>query len=326
MARAIWSGAISFGLVTVPVKLYSATSSHRISFNQFEEGTGARIRYQRVSEDSGEEVPYDRIVKGHEVSKGRYVIVTPEELEAIEPGRSRTIDIEQFVDLDAIDPIVWDSTYFLGPDGETAAKPYALLREAMERTGRVAIGRFVMRTKQYLATIRPLGDVLAIETMHFADEIRSPGEVDALPGGTELSDRELATAEQLIDALTGDWDHAAYRDTYRDRVQELIDKKLAGEEVVLEREEPMAQVTDLMEALRASVAASKRRAHGAGDAGGGADGAEGSQAGETAAAAGDLRALTKEELYERAAQADIRGRSKMSKDELVEALAGRRAG
>ena len=269
------------------------------------------------------------------MDKGRFVIVTPEELEAIEPGRSRTIDIEDFVELDAIDPIVWNDTYYLAPDGEAAAKPHALLREAMLRTGRVAIGRFVMRTKQYLATIRPLGDaadtsedkdgmggLLAFETMYFADEVRGADDIEDPPAQVELSGRELATAEQLIDALTADWDHAAYRDTYRDRVAELIKKKGAGEQIVIEAEEPAAEVTDLMEALRASVEASKQRRRG------GEDAPKPDAGHGTGAAADDATALTeltKEQLYDRATRAGVSGRSKMSKEELVEALQGRRA-
>jgi DNA end-binding protein Ku len=302
MPRAIWSGAISFGLVTVPVKLYSATEQKDVRFHQFQEGTGQRIRYKRVAEDSGEEVEYADIVKGYEIDKGRYVIVTPDELEAVEPTKSRTIDIEDFVDLDAIDPVYWEKTYYLGPAEDVGAeKPYALLHHAMRTTSKVAIARFVMRTKQYLATIRPLGDILAVETMYFPDEIRDPADVDNLPDKLEVGDRELAMAEQLVDSLASDWEPSRYRDTYRERILDLIERKAEGEEVVVEPQEEAPQVADLMEALRASVEASRqcRRGHGAQD---------------------DYEQVPKKELEQRAAEAGIEGRSKMTRKELIEAL------
>jgi DNA end-binding protein Ku len=307
MARSIWTGAISFGLVTIPVKLYSATSSHTIGFNQFQKGSGERIRYKRVAESTGEEVDYNDIVKGHEVDDGTFVIVTPEELESVEPTKSRRIEISDFVDLDDIDPIFWNKTYYLGPAGDTGAeKPYALLLEAMTQTGKVGIGRFVMRDKEYLVTIRPTakGDMLALETMYFADEIRGAGDVDNVPVDEEVSPKELTMATQLIDALAGPWDPSQYADTYRERVKELIAAKAKGKDIVVSEHEETPQVADLMEALRASVEASKK--------GGGGTSA--------AAAGGDLAALSRDELYERASDADIPGRSKMSKDELVQAL------
>jgi DNA end-binding protein Ku len=310
MARPIWSGAISFGLVTVPVKLFSATSSQTVRFNQFQEGTGERIRYKRVAESSGEEVAYSDIVKGYEVEDDRYVLVTQEELESVEPGRSRTIEIEDFVDLDAIDPITWDKTYYLAPREDAGAeKPYALLRTAMASTKRVGIARFVMRGKQYLATIRPLGDALALETMWFADEIRGLDEIDNLPVDAEPSERELSTAEQLVESLTVDWEHDRYRDTYRERVLELIKRKAEGERIVVEEEEAPPEVADLMAALERSVeqTAGRRKRTERRDGGDG------------------LADLSKDELYERASEAGIPGRSKMSKDELVTALRDRQA-
>ena len=310
MARAIWTGSISFGLVTVPVKLYSATDSHKVSFHQFERGTGERVRYRRVAEQSGEEVDYDDIVKGAEVEKGRHVIVTPEELEAIEPGKSRTIDIEDFVDLDAIDPISWNKTYYLGPDGEAAARPYRLLLEAMRATNKVAIARFVMRSKQYLATIRPIGDLLGIETMFFADEIRSADAVEDVPVEVDVDDRQLGIAEQLISSMATTWDPTRYRDTYHERVLDLIERKAQGEDVVVTPEEAETpQVADLMDALQASVDAARERRK------------SGAKAMSTdGRAASDLTSMTKDELYERASEADVAGRSKMNKDELVDAL------
>ena len=306
MPRAIWSGAISFGLVTIPVKLFTATSSHSIDFNQFEKGSGERIRYKRVAENSGKEVEYSDIVKGHEVEDGKYVIVTPEELASVEPTKSRTIDIEDFVDLDDIDPIYWNNTYYLGPSENVGAeKPYALLLKAMKESKKVAIARYVMRDKQYLATIRPVGNLLAISTMYFADEVRAEDEVPNTPVKETITDKELAIAEQLVDSLSSKWDPAKYEDTYRDRVMDLIKAKAKGEDVVVEEQEEAPKVADLMEALRASVEASKKRASG-GPVGG--------------KSAGDLDDLSKDELYERAGEADIPGRSKMSKDELIKAL------
>ena len=308
MARAMWSGAISFGLVTIPVKLFSATSSHSVDFNQFEKDTGERIRYKRVAEKSGKEVEYADIVKGHEVEDGRYVIVTPEELAAVEPTKSRTIDIEDFVDLDDIDPIYWNNTYYLAPAGDVGAeKPYTLLLQAMKQSKKVAIARFVMREKQYLATIRPIGDLLGLSTMYFADEVRGADDVANVPQDVKVNDREIAMAEQLIDSLSSEWEPDKYHDTYQERVLELIERKAKGEDIVIEEEESTPEVIDLMEALRASVAASKGRK---GDSGGSPRKGSGD----------DLEDLSKDELYDRAGKADISGRSKMSKDELIEAL------
>jgi DNA end-binding protein Ku len=308
MARAIWTGTISFGLVTVPVRLYSATESQTVSFSQFQKGTGERIRYKRLAEGTGEEVDYADIVKGAEIDDGRYVIVTPEELEAIEPGRSRTIEIEDFVNLDQIDPISWDKTYYLGPAEDAGAeKPYGLLLRAMQSTRKVGIARFVMRGKQYLATIRPIGEILGLETMWFADEIRGADDIENLPVDVNVSDRQLGIAEQLIDSLATDWDPARYTDTYRERVLALIERKARGEDVVVEEPEQAPEVTDLMEALRASVEASKQRRKGGARA-------------MRASAGDDLESLSKEELYERATEAEVEGRSRMKKDELVEAL------
>ena len=257
MPRSIWTGAISFGLVNVPVKLYSATEDKDIHFNQFQKDTGERIRYKRVAEGTGEEVEYEDIVKGYEKSKGRFVIVTPEELESVEPGKGRTIEIEDFVGLDELDPIYFEKTYYLAPqEGAGADKAYALLREAMEKANKVAIGRFVMRTKQYLTALRPSGNLLLLETMFFPDEIRSTKELEDMAKGAKVSDRELKVAEQLIDSLTTEWDPERYHDTYRERVLDLIEQKAKGEEVVVEKSEaPESNVVDLLAALEASLAA-----------------------------------------------------------------------
>jgi DNA end-binding protein Ku len=254
MARAIWTGAISFGLVTVPVRLYTAVSSHKPVFHQFKRGTDQRIRNRRVTEDTGEAVEFDNIVKGADVGDGRHIIVTPEELEAIEPGRSRALDIEDFVDLADIDPVVWDTTYYLGPDGDAAETPYELLRRAMVRTGKVAIGRFVMRDKQYLATIRPIGALLGLSTMHFADEVRGADAVDRAPVEREPDALHLEIAQQLVQYMSTSWDHTRYRDTYHERVNELIARKARGDAVVAERAaEPSEKVSSLLEALRRSI-------------------------------------------------------------------------
>ena len=218
MPRAIWTGSLSFGLVNVPVGLFSATDDKAIHFNQFQAGTADRIRQKRVNERTGEEVEYAEVVKGYDLGGGEYVIVTPEELESVEPGRSRTIEITDFVDLEAIDPIYYKSTYYLGPQGEQAARPYALLREAMAQSNKVAVASLVFRTKEHLVTIRPTQTVLALETMYFADEIRDP--LTELPGVTDdvdFSDRELTTAKLLIDSMVSAWDPELYEDEYRKR-------------------------------------------------------------------------------------------------------------
>lgn len=316
MARAIWSGAVSFGLVTVPVKLYSAIESHTVHFHQLDRDTGKRVRQRRVLEGTDKEVAYEDLVKGYEVEKGKMVVVTPEELEGVEPGRSRTIDLLDFVDIDDVDPIAWDRTYYLGPQEDVGAeKPYELLRKAMQSTGRVGIGQFVMRGKQYLCTIRPLDDVLALETMYFADEVRSTDEVENKPSGVRVSERELGMAEQLIESLTVDWEPEKYRDTYHERVMELIQAKAQGKEVVYEEQQGAPQVTDLLAALKASVEATKK---------GRVRGADAMRAATDGHGDTDLTGLSKAELAERAKEADISGRSSMTKDELVEAL--RKAG
>jgi DNA end-binding protein Ku len=259
LARAIWSGAISFGLVAVPVKLHPATEQKDIRFHQFKEGTKQRIRNKRVSEDTGREVDYEDIVKGYEVDKGKFVIVTPEELEAVAPEKSRTIEIEDFVPLEEIDPIYFEKTYYLAPEGEAGAKKaYALLLESMKKEGQVAIGRFVMRTKEYLAAIRPMDGILALETMYFPDEIRQASEVENVPVRAKANDRELKMARQLIGSLATTWDPKRYHDEYRERVLKLIRDKAKGKEVVLQEAPEPSRVADLMEALRQSIEATKK--------------------------------------------------------------------
>ncbi len=259
MARAIWSGAISFGLVNVPVKLYSATSPKTVRFHQLSSKTGARIKQKRVDPSTGEEVPFEEIVKGYEITPDRYVLITPEELDALDPKATKTIDIEEFVDLPEIDPIYYDHSYYLAPTAG-GAKAYRLLLDAMRESGKVGIGKVVLRSKQQLCALRPTGDVLTLSTMLFGDEVLSPDRLDELDaiGDAEATDRELKMAEQLIDSLSGDFDPARYKDEYREQVLNLIERKASGEEIAVqpEAEEPAA-APDLMAALEASLAAVK---------------------------------------------------------------------
>lgn len=299
MPRATWSGSVSFGLVNVPVKLYTTVRERRVRFHQLERETGSRIRYRKVSEQSGEEVPPEDIVKGYEISPGEYVPVSQEELDAAAPEATRAVEIEDFVDLSDIDPAYFDRTYFLEPDGQGAGKPYSLLLQVMQRTGRVAIGRFVMRSRQHLAALRPVDGALALETMHFPDEMLDTGELN-LPAEADLSDRELAAAEQLVESLTTEWEPERYQDTHRERVMEIIERKAEGREVLAEPvAEERGEVVDLMSALEASLRDGRRT---------------------RAGAASDLESLTKDELYDLAREADVEGRSEMSKRELIEAL------
>jgi DNA end-binding protein Ku len=259
MARAIWSGAISFGLVNVPVKLYTATSPKTVRFHQVSSKTGARIRQKRVDPSTNEEVPYEEIVKGYELTPDRYVLISSEELEALDPKATRTIDIEEFVDLAEIDPIYYDHSYYLAPTAG-GAKAYRLLLDAMADSGKVGIGRVVLRSKQQLCALRPTGGVLTLSTMLFGDEVLAPDRLDELDAisEAEATDRELRMAEQLIDSLSAEFDPTKYHDEYREQVLELIERKASGEEIAVQpqAEEP-APAPDLMAALEASLAAVK---------------------------------------------------------------------
>jgi DNA end-binding protein Ku len=255
----MWSGAISFGLVNVPIKLYSAVSKKTVRFHQLNGETGSRIAQKRVDSATGEEVPYENLVKGYELTKDRYVLITPDELETLEPEKSRTIDIEDFVDLSEIDPVYYDHPYYLVPD-KGAAKAYGLLLNAMKESGRVAIARVILRSKEQLVAIRPghEGTVLMMETMIFADEVVPTGDIDGLPDAEELqvSEREIKMAQQLIESLVTDFEPERYKDEYREKVLELIERKAAGEEITAAPEAPApAKVPDLMAALEASLAA-----------------------------------------------------------------------
>src|ERR671929_1021371 len=279
MPRAIWSGAISFGLVNGPVKLYSAVSRKTVRFHQLNSETGVRIQQKRVDPTTGDEVPYDNIVKGFEIGPERYVIIEPGELEALDPKKTKTIEIEDFVDLSDIDPIMYDHPYYLAP-GAGGAKPYRLLLEAMRESGKVAIAKVVIRQKENLVAIRPMeGDVLGMATMIFADEVIDPERIDELDTAreVEVTKRELDIAEQLVESLAGDFEPEKYRDTYREEVLALIERKASGEDIAVQpaAEEDAAPVPDLMAALKASLDAVRER-DGA-DEGDGAKGGDGAK-------------------------------------------------
>ena len=255
----MWSGSISFGLVNIPVKLYTAVSRKSVRFNQIDRTSGARIRYKKVSAETGDEVANDDIIKGYELSSGEYVMVSDDELAQLDPKASRTIDIEEFVDLADIDPVYYDAAYYLAPDKATV-KPYALLCRAMEESGKVGIARVVMRTKQYLCAVRPQNGVLLMSTMVYADEVNAPEQIAELAevAQVEVSDRELAMATQLIASLSESFEPSKYEDTHRERLLEVIERKAAGEQDVVATLEPQEEkVVDLMAALEASVAAAK---------------------------------------------------------------------
>ncbi|HEY7623303.1 MAG TPA: Ku protein [Solirubrobacteraceae bacterium] len=263
MARSIWTGAISFGLVTVPVKLYSAVNRKTVRFHQLNGKTGVRIAQKRVDPSTGDEVAYEDIVKGFELTPESYVVIEPGELEALEPKKTKTIEIEDFVELSDIDPVFYDHPYYLAP-GPGGAKPYRLLLEAMRETGRVAIARVVIRSKEQLVALRPMGDdVLGISTMLFADEVVEPGKIDELAAAAdvEATDRELDIAKQLVESLAGPFDPSKYHDTYREEVLDLIERKAAGEDIAVQpaAEEEEEPVPDLMAALKASLDAVREK-------------------------------------------------------------------
>ncbi len=266
MARAIWSGSISFGLLNVPVKLYSAVARRGISLRELRESDGARIRHRRVAEGTDEEVPFEKIVKAFEITPDRYVPLTKEEMAALAPEKTRAIEVLDFVDLDQIDPIYFDSPYYLGP-AEGAEKAYSLLAQAMEESGKVAIARFVFRNKEHLAALRPNDGVLTLTTMRYADEVVPPEELDdVLPAKKpKVAKREVEMAEQLIDSLTREFDPSAYRDEYREELLSLIERKAEGKDVLAgtSPEEPKAtKAPDLMAALEESIAAVKGKGDG----------------------------------------------------------------
>lgn len=255
MARATWSGFLSFGLVSVPVGLFTATADQTIHFNQLHKGTSNRVRYKKVDEDTGEELSTEDIVNGYPLGGGEYVVVTREEMAQAAPGKSELIEIQDFVDLEEIDPIFFRQSYYLAPKGKGADRAYALLLEAMRETNKVGIATLVLRDKEHLVAIRPSEKVLMLETMYFEDEIRDPQqELETLPATGNAGARELKIAKQLIDSLTDKWEPSRYKNTYRDRVEELIEKKRKGNAVVFgDEERPKSNVIDLMSALQASI-------------------------------------------------------------------------
>ncbi|HEY2519190.1 MAG TPA: Ku protein [Streptosporangiaceae bacterium] len=330
MARVIWSGALAFGLVNIPVGLYAATEDRTVHFNQFQKGTSDRIRYKRINERTGEEVPFKEIVKGREVDEDTYVLVTDDELESVEPGRTRTIDITDFVDLSEVDPIYFQKTYYLAPRGDGADRSYELLHQAMSATNRVGIATLVMRSKEYLVAVRPQEKILALETMYFADEIRDPVEATGYePAGLTAKPREVTIARQLIESMTTDWDPERYRDTYRERVEELIESKRNGEEIEAAAPAPRAsKVVDLTEMLRQSVEQAKGR--GAKDQKKDAAPSTSSRSSRPSRSSRsshssqddeqDLSEMSKTQLTQLAGELEISGRSKMTRDQLEQAI------
>jgi len=305
MARSLWTGSLSFGLVNVPVALFSAVRDQDLHFHQLHEKDGARIETRRFCAEEDKEVPLDAIGHAYDLDDGKTVVVTDEDLEAVAPRKTRTIDIEAFVDADEIDPIAFDHPYFLAPtgDAEGPRRAYQLLVEVMEQTGRLAIGRFVMRAKEYLVAIEVRDERLALTTMRFADEVRSADGIDT--GGKKPAKAQLDQAVALVEALAADWDPSAWKDCYRKRLEDVIARKRKGRKISApEPAREPAPVPDLMAALERSLAEATKGASGSG----------------RRSAGDDLADLSREELYERAQQADVPGRSSMSKDELVDAL------
>lgn len=317
MARPMWRGSINFGLVTVPVELYSATEDHTIHFRQFERNTSDRIRYRRVNERTGKEVDYNDIVKGYPLD-GDYVLIEQQELDEIAPGRSRTIDIEEFVDLDDIDPIYFQKSYWLGPGKEEFDRAYSLLMQAMRKTNRAGIATFVMRNREYVAVVRAGEHVLVLDTLQFAEDIRDPKqELRSLPSANPRG-KELDMAVNLIESMSDEWRPEQYRDQYTERVRQLIEDKKAGRTVTPEAkpQEP-TKVVDLFEALSESVrgrqSGKQRR------------GKSGKQSGVKANTPTDqdteLSELSKTDLDRMARELEIKGRSKMTRAQLEEAIA-----
>lgn len=257
MPRAMWKGAISFGLVTIPVAVYPATEEKTLRFNQLHDEDGGRIRMKRTCSIDGEEVPFERIVRGYEYEKDRYVVLTDDDFDAVPVESSRAIDIVRFVDLDEIDPIMFKKSYYLAPE-ETGAKAYALLREAMSQDGKVGIAKVSFRDKEHLAALRFKGDAFVLETMYWPDEIRE-ADFGGVNVDVKVREQELQMARQLIESLTGEWDAEGFTDEYREALLKIVEAKIEGREIEFVAPEPAAKVVDLMEALKASVAAAKKR-------------------------------------------------------------------
>ena len=323
MPRPTWRGAISFGLVNVPVQLYTAVRSHDVRFRQLNKQTRQPVRQQRIDAETGDEVTYQDIVKGYEVSDGRYVVVDPDELSELDPSASRLIEILDYVDQSEIDPVYYDRAYYLAPDGETAGKPYRLLTEAMQRAGKVAVARFVMRDKEYISAIRAHDGMLVLSTMHHYDEVADPAEFGSeIADSVEVRPREVEMAEQLIESMTTSFEPERYPDEYRQRVLEYLEAKAEGEQVEISTQKPeVGEVIDLMAALERSL--DRARQGGGEEESGGQEGAEPAAeatAPATASSHDRYDEMTREQLYDLAQERDISGRSSMSKAELVAAL------
>ncbi|HWA67044.1 MAG TPA: Ku protein [Mycobacteriales bacterium] len=322
MPRALWSGVLAFGLVNVPVGLFSATSEKAVRFHQLNKATGNRVRYRKVDEATGEEVPTSEIVSGYDTGDDEYVVVERDELASVAPGRSELMEISDFVDLADIDPTFYRSTYYLAPRGKGADRAYALLRRAMQDTGQAAIATMVMRDREHLVVIRPSGDALVLESLYFADEIRDPEEVvGELPHDDSFAERELTIARQLIESLSVDWEPERYHDTYRERVQSLIESKREGRKIVTAKKAPKTNVIDLMAALEQSIAERGGRGGGKKAAASKSESSDEVEAPAQTAGSADLDGMSKAELLKQAAKLDIKGRSSMTKDELAAAVA-----
>lgn len=295
--RPVWQGSLSFGLVNVPVRMYKAVEDHAVHFTQFQRGTRDRIRYRRVNERTGDEVPYDDIVRGREVGGDEYVLVEQEELDEIAPGRSRSLEVESFVDLSEVDPMYFDRAYWLAPAKEEAQRPYVLLLDALASRDKAAVAKFVFHGREHLALARAGDGVIVLNTLHYAAEMRDADDVPQLPAKAKTNQKELDLAVKLIDAMSEPWKPEEFRDTYRERVEELIEAKRAGNTVTpaSEPEEP-TKVVDLMEALANSVRSSRKPR------------------------TPDLSELSKTELQKLAKERDVKGRSKMSRADLEAAL------
>jgi DNA end-binding protein Ku len=303
MSRSLWTGSLSFGLINVPVALYSAVRDVDLHFHQLHEKDAARIDMRRFCAKEDKEIPLEEVGHAYELDSGKTVVVTDEDLESVAPRKTRTIDIEAFVDLADIDPVYFDHPYFLAPTGESEGpkRAYQLLVQAMGRGDRVALGRFVMRTKEYLVAIRVRDDRLALTTLRFGDEIRPAKGIDT--GGKKPSKRQLDQAVALIEALSEEWNPSAWKDCYRERLKDVIARKRKGKRISAPRpEKEPSPAPDLMAALERSLAEAQGKARPSRDGG------------------GDLAALSREELYERAQDRDVPGRSSMNKKQLVEAL------
>lgn len=308
MPRALWTGSVSFGLVNVPVQLVSAVRDLDVHFHQLHEKDGARVEIRRFCSQENVEVPYEQIGHGYELDDDHQVVISDDELARVAPRKTRTIDIEAFVDLADVDPMYFDHPYFLVPSGESegARRAYALLVEALASTHRAALGRFVLRTKEYLAILRVRGGRLALTTMLFHDEVRERQGIDT-GKGQKPTRTQLANAVAMIEELSVDWDPTRYEDRYRQRLLDVIERKKKGKRIRVPRQDQQpSPAPDLMTALKRSLEEVKQRE---------AAGADGKNQ-------HDLASLTREELYERAQDQDIPGRSKMSKDQLLAAISG----